>query len=67
MDVETVKTVMTLMKPSQASGSVTCFFCSTGMCVPCRGEEGKGRVRERVRQAGGQAVSIGGEIFLEAV
>lgn len=30
----------------------TCFVCSKGMCEPCRGEEGEGRIRQRVR--GGQ-------------
>lgn len=35
----------------------TCFFCSRGMCVPCRVEEGKERIRGRVMWTRGQSVS----------
>lgn len=44
------RTVITVMQPRWAVWERTCFFCSRGMCAPCRGEEGEGRIRWRVRQ-----------------
>lgn len=38
----------------------TCFFCSRGMCVPCRGRKARGESDRGVRRAGGQAASIRG-------
>lgn len=38
----------------------TCFFCSRGMCVLCRVEESKERIKEKVRWTRGQPVSTRG-------
>lgn len=55
MVVEAIRTVITFMKPGVPASS------AVGACVcPAGGEEGKGRIKERVRWAGGQAVSVRG-------